>query len=152
MCCTVSSVTFLFSPALLLSSFHSLFSAPPNVQRNAWQSTRNRCLHSWAMMSCYSSPTILAGSEMHTQWCIKTTGSLEERGLSGHKGMEVEVGVEYKICWVRAFYFQNVLSTFQIMKNIPISMFEIISAGFEKLNQPKGKSVFSNHGETMSSD
>lgn len=46
--------------------------------------------------------------------------------MTGHKGTELEVRVEHQICWMRAFYFQNFLLTFQKMKNILISMFEII--------------------------
>lgn len=124
MCHTFSSVIFFSSPALLLIPFHSLSSTPPNVERSAWQSTRDRCLHSWAMMSCYSSLIILPRSQLHRQWCIKINGSLEDRRLLGHKSMELEVGVEHKICSVRAFYLQNVPQTFWKMKNI--SMFEII--------------------------
>lgn len=122
---SVSSVPFLSSPALILLSFR--FSPPPRVQRRAGQSTRNRCLHSWVMMSCYSSSIILPRSELCRQWCIKIIGLLEERGLLGHKAIELEVGVELKICWVSPFITKMCPKLLRNWKHsIPIRVFEVI--------------------------
>lgn len=58
--------------------------------------------------------------------------------------MELEVGVEYQSCWVwvRAFDFQNVPETFQKMKTILVSMFEIC---FGNVQSTQGKANFLNH-------